>query len=109
MLGRLHGYSQCRVRSRQALQTFRAAVVDEEPCWQAIAMPPGVTGRRGMPKWSRSAQVAAAKGHSSKSATLPYTENSSAAPRSSCSTTIFTPVQHLQNTLTLHKIFGSNK
>ena len=72
-------------------------------------MSPGVTGRRGMPKCPRSAQVAAVKGHSSKSATRWYTENSSAVPRSSCFTAIFTPVQHHQNTLELLKIFESNK
>jgi hypothetical protein len=97
-------------RSFQASSAYLcAAVVGEQPCWQAIAMSPGVTSRRGMSKWSRSAQVAAVKGHSSKSATRLYTENSSAVPRSSCSTTIFTPVQHLQNKLALRKTFGSNK
>jgi hypothetical protein len=69
----------------------------------------GVMGCRVMPKWSRSAPVAAVKGHCLGSATRPYTKSSSAGPRSSCFATILTPLQHPQNTMVLLKIFRSNK
>jgi hypothetical protein len=72
-------------------------------------MAPGVMGGRGMPKWSMSAPVAAVKGYCLGSATRLYTRSSSAVPRSSCSITIFTPLQHPQDTMVLLKIFKSNK
>jgi hypothetical protein len=84
-------------------------IVDDQACWQTLAMPTGVMGRRGMPEWSRSSPVAASKGHCLGSATRLYTKNTSAVPRSSCFTTIFTPLHHPQNTMVLLKIFESNK
>lgn len=85
------------------------AIVHDQRSSQALSMPTVVVGSHGMLKRSRPAQVAAVKGHSSAGVPLLYTKSSSAGPRSPRCIDIFTPLQHLQNTLALVKIFQSNK
>jgi hypothetical protein len=95
--------------SRSNHKSSADAIVNDQSCWQIVAMLHGVVGGRGMPKWSRFAQVAAVEGHHLGVVARLHTKSSSAGPRSSRCTKIFTPLPHPQNTSKSFKLFQSNK